>query len=157
MVNILNDFSLYRKYAITIREEYNLYKLFLEKKSLDFKNLLNYIAENDMQESRLKILLVSIRRIECWKGLSFLFGIRYIIGLLFACNFYLKVVEGQMINSDFEWLVHILGDPDWKDKENMDILRGLDIPILKENVDLSNVTDDYHKVLSLLKNDWLKR
>lgn len=40
-----------------------------------------------------------------------------------------------MINSDFEQLVHIL----------------------KENVDFSNVTDDYHKVLSLLKNDWLKR
>lgn len=157
MISILNYFSLWNKYAAILKEEYKIYQLYLENGSLNFSIILDYIHSNGKQENDVKIILSTINQIFYWKRLSYFHCIRYIIGTLIACSFYSKVLDGKTITLDFEKLVSILGEPDWKNKESMEILRNLDIPLLKDDIDIEKVTNDYHKVLNLFNNRWNNR
>lgn len=123
--------------AFAVLFEYTLLELYKKNGIITKDILLNYLNNLDKNSKEYEILSIKgedyLNEIVNKGNLQFPIRQRYVIGTTLACDFMQKKEENIVKKQQLSYLIDILGHTDLTLEDDIRIVKGLDIPILKNN------------------------
>lgn len=123
--------------ASAVLFEYTLLELYKKNGNITKDSLLAYLNSLDKNSKEYEIFSVKgenyLNDIVNKGDLQFPIRQRYVIGTVLACDFNQKQEASTIKNQQLSYLIDILGHTDLNFEDDIRIIKGLDIPIFKNN------------------------
>ncbi len=149
--------------ASAVLFEYTLLELYKKNGNITKDSLLDYLNSLDKNSKEYEIFSAKgeeyLNDIVNKENLQFPIRQRYVIGTVLACDFNQKQEESTVKNQQLSYLIDILGHTDLSFEDDIRVVKGLDIPILKNNnfeitdESMQRITDNYKSEI----NDLLQK